>query len=370
MKLTWKNCFKIGFSIFVLYLGIHYWTYVSGFLSALLSAALPLLIGCAIAYVVNILMTFYERHYFVKTKSAAVEKSRRPVCLTLSILTLLVIVAAILLLVVPQLMQAVQLLWAEVPGELEKLSQWLQGIEWLPQEMKNLADSIDWRSKLGEMARFLSSGIGSVAGVLVSAVSSVFSGAVTTLISAIFAIYLLLGKEKLGRQCHRLMRFVLREKWYPRVCHVLNILDDSFRRYIVGQCTEALILGALCTLGMLILQFPYATMVGALVAFTALIPVAGAYIGAGFGAFMIFTVSPVKALVFLVYLLILQQLEGNLIFPRVVGSSLGLPGLWVLAAVTVFGGLFGVGGMLVGVPLTASVYTIIKDHVHKKEKEA
>ena len=308
-------------------------------------------------------MSFYERHYFTKSAAPAVKKSRRPVCMILSILTLAVIITGIVVLVVPQLMSAVQVLWAEVPRALEKLSAWLQGIEWLPQEMKNLAERIDWRSKLGEVARFLSSGIGSVAGMLVSTVSSVFSGAVTTLISAIFTIYLLSGKEKFGRQCPRLMRFVLRGKAYDRVCHVLDVLNDSFRRYIVGQCTEALILGALCTLGMLILQFPYASMIGALVAFTALIPVAGAYIGAAVGAFMILTVSPVKALGFLVFLIVLQQLEGNIIYPRVVGSSIGLPGIWVLAAVTIGGSLMGILGMLMAVPLAAAGYRLLRENI-------
>ena len=363
MEISWKTCVRVGISAFLLFLGITYWHGAVGLVSAVVGAALPLVIGGAAAYILNILMSFYERHYFAKSTATAVAKSRRPVCMILSILTLTVIVAGIIVLVVPQLMSAVQVLWAEVPGALEKVSAWLQGIEWLPQEMKNLAESIDWRSKLGELARFLSSGIGSVAGMLVSTVSSVFSGAVTTLISAIFTIYLLSGKEKLGRQCHRLMRFVLRGKWYGRVCHVLNILDDSFRRYIVGQCTEALILGALCTVGMLILQFPYATMVGALVAFTALIPVAGAYIGAGVGAFMILTVSPIKALGFLVFLVVLQQLEGNIIYPRVVGSSIGLPGIWVLAAVTIGGSLMGILGMLLAVPLAAAGYRLLKENV-------
>ena len=150
---------------------------------------------------------------------------------------------------------------------------------------------------------------------------------------------------------------------------MIHILDDCFHRYIVGQCTEAVILGALGSAGMVILRLPYALMVGALVAFTALIPVAGAYIGAAVGAIMILTVDPVKALIFLVFLVILQQLEGNLIYPKVVGSSMGLPGIWVLAAVTVGGGLAGILGMLLGVPLAAVVYRIIRDDVRKHESK-
>ena len=145
----------------------------------------------------------------------------------------------------------------------------------------------------------------------------------------------------------------------------LGILNDCFHKFIVGQCIEAVVLGLLCTIGMTIFKFPYATMIGALIAFTALIPVAGAYIGAGVGAFMILTVSPMQALLFLVFIVILQQLEGNLIYPRVVGSSIGLPGIWVLAAVTIGGGIMGVAGMLIGVPLAAALYRILRDDLKK-----
>jgi len=152
-----------------------------------------------------------------------------------------------------------------------------------------------------------------------------------------------------------------------KVQHVLSILNRSFHSYISGQCLEALILGLLCFAGMLIFRFPYAAMVSALVGCTALIPVAGAYIGAIVGAFMIFTVSPIKSLLFLLYLIVLQQIEGNLIFPRVVGQSIGLPGVWVLAAVTIGGGLFGIAGMLIGVPLAASLYQLLREDVQRRE---
>ena len=165
------------------------------------------------------------------------------------------------------------------------------------------------------------------------------------------------------------MRCYLSEKIWGRVEYFLDVLNDCFHRYIVGQCTEAVILGALCAVGMGLLRLPYAMMIGALVAFTALIPVAGAYIGAGVGAFMILTVDPFKALVFIVFLVILQQLEGNLIYPKVVGSSMGLPGIWVLAAVTVGGGIAGVLGMLIGVPLAATFYRILRDDVKKRMPE-
>ena len=180
----------------------------------------------------------------------------------------------------------------------------------------------------------------------------------------IFSIYLLLGKDRLKGQLMRLIKHYLSEKWYNRLFYLIKVLDDSFHRYIIGQCTEAVVLGVLCTAGMFLLRLPYAPMIGALVGFTALIPVAEAYIGAFVGALMLLTVSSVKSLVFLIYILILQQIEGNLIYPKVVGSSIGLPGIWVLAAVTIGGGIMGVTGMLFGVPVAAAVYKIIKDDIN------
>ena len=162
------------------------------------------------------------------------------------------------------------------------------------------------------------------------------------------------------------MKTYLKPTWYNRLTYFLQTLNSCFHSFVVGQCTEAVILGLLCMTGMMIFQFPYASMVGALIGFTALIPVAGAYIGAGVGAFMIFTVSPIKALLFLLFISILQQLEGNLIYPKVVGSSIGLPGIWVLAAVTIGGGVLGIGGMLLAVPLTATCYQMIRTDVVKR----
>ena len=161
----------------------------------------------------------------------------------------------------------------------------------------------------------------------------------------------------------------IKQSWYEKIVYVLATLNDCFRKYIVGQCTEAVILGGLCAVGMMILGLPYATMIGALVAFTALVPVAGAFIGGGIGAFMILMVNPIQALIFVVFLVVLQQLEGNIIYPKVVGSSMGLPAIWVLAAVTVGGGVAGILGMLLGVPVAAAAYRILRNDVNGKTEE-
>ena len=240
--------------------------------------------------------------------------------------------------------------------------------QYLPNAEANLGElGADWQQLLTRVLEWLGGGWDGLMNSVVATVSGVFSGAVTLVMGFMFSFYILYGKEKLGRQARRMMRSYLKPAWCERAFYVLHVLDDSFHRYVVGQCTEAVILGTLCTLGMLIFGFPYATMIGALVGATALIPIAGAYIGAGVGAILILTVSPVEALLFLVFIVILQQLEGNIVYPRVVGSQLGLPALWVLAAITVGGNVMGIGGMLLAVPLTTAIYRLVRENVRKRE---
>ena len=365
MKIEWKTCWKLGVSAFLFYLAVLYWPSLVRLFSTILGAAFPLLLGGVMAYALNILMSFYEKFYFPKKNETWVNKTRRPVCMLGAAVTLLTIVAAIIGLVVPELISCIQLIFKELPDFIEYLIKQADEMDLLSEEMLNELSAIDWQSKLGQVVKVLTSGLGSVMDVVVKTFTSVFSSVVTLFMGIIFSIYLLMGKDNLKRQGKMVLRRYLPIKACGKVFYVLNVLNDCFHRYIVGQCIEAVILGSLCALGMLVLRLPYATMIGALVGFTALIPVAGAYIGAGVGAFMIAMVSPLKAIIFLLFIMILQQLEGNLIYPRVVGSSLGLPGMWVLAAVTVGGGIMGVAGMLLGVPITAALYRILKDDVYE-----
>lgn len=366
MKIEWKSCLKIGISIFILYLCIYYWKSAASGLSVLASASMPLVLGAAIAYVVNILMRFYEKHYFTKSTKAIAVKSRRPVCMIAAFLTLAAIVALIIGLVVPQLVSCVKVLIAGAPYAMDYLIETAQKYNIVPENIIDNLAGIDWQTRIGDMIRTVGNGLGSVMDNVVKMLTSIFSGIVSGLIGFIFACYLLLSKDKLKSQINRLMEHYLKDKIVEKIDYIVKIFDDCFHNYIVGQCTEAVILGVLCTVGMLILRLPYATMIGALVAFTALIPVAGAYIGAAAGAFMILTYSPIKALVFLIFLIILQQIEGNVIYPKVVGSSVGLPAMWVLAAVTIGGGLMGVMGMLFAVPAAAGFYRLICDDISGK----
>lgn len=369
MKIEWKTCLKIGISAFLLYLCIHYLDNFANFIKTLFGAAFPLIIGAIIAYLINILMTFYEHHYFPKSQKLSVSKSKRPVCMTLAIITLLAIGSLIIGLVLPQLISCVELIIAELPAAISKVISWINTLDVVPDDIMSVITSIDWKSKIGQIAEMLTSGIGSVMDVVITAVTSVVSGVLTAIIGVIFAVYLLLSKDKLSNQADRIMKRYIKQSWNEKIHYVVSIIDDCFHRYIVGQCTEAVILGVLCTIGMLILRLPYAPMIGAFIAFTALIPIAGAYIGAAVGAFIILMESPVKALVFLVFIIILQQIEGNLIYPKVVGSSMGLPGIWVLAAITIGGGVMGITGILISVPVAATIYKLIRNDMIKREKE-
>ena len=371
MKLEWKSCFRLGATVFLTLLAIHYWSSLTGLIGVLFSAASALIIGCVIAYVLNILMSFYEKHYFPKNQSKAVEKSKRVVCMLAAMLTLVAVVVLIIGLVLPELAACIRLLIAEIPEAIDSAVAWLEETGLLATVMTEDAVaslmSINWQEKMTELISVLAAGVGGVAQVAVDAVSATVSGVAQFVIGLIFAIYLLIGKETLGGQVNRLMEHYLKPAWNEKIRYVVGIFDNSFHKFIVGQCIEAVVLGVLCIIGMTILRLPYAMMIGTLIGFTALIPVAGAYIGAGVGAFMILTVLPVQALIFLVFVVILQQLEGNLIYPKVVGSSIGLPGVWVLAAVTIGGGIMGITGMLLGVPTVASVYQLVRNDLNKEK---
>ena len=367
MRLDWKTCFRVCASLFCLYLFVYYWKDVSHLLSTFISALSPLLLGLIMAYVLNILMSLYEAHYFPKRTDSWVAKSRRAVCLPAAVITLVAIGALVVGLVVPELLSCVRLLINEVEPALEKLadSQWAAQL--VPADLLNKLDAVNWSDVIDKAVKMVANGLGSAAGTLFTTVSSAISGAVNFFLGFIFAIYLLLDRDRLRQQSRRLMRSYLPSSFHRKLTHCLQVLNECMHKFIVGQCAEALILGVLCAAGMAVFRFPYALMIGTLIGFTALIPIAGAYIGAGVGAVMILTQSPVKALLFLLFIVVLQQLEGNLIYPKVVGNSIGLPALWVLAAITVGGSLMGIPGMLLGVPLAAAFYRLLREDLLRRE---
>ncbi|MBR3836789.1 MAG: AI-2E family transporter [Clostridia bacterium] len=362
-----RICATVGISAFLLYLAIHFWPQVATLLGTLFSAALPLILGAGLAYIFALPMDFYRHRFFPKSQKKWVAKLRDPLCLVFSVLSVLAVIALVIGLVVPQLISCVRLILDLVPTAMRSIIAFLDEHHLLSEDVLAILKDVDWKSRIGDLFDVVTNGVTGVVGVVINTVTGVISGIVTGFLSFIFAMYILLRRPQLERQFNRVCRCYLSHRIYTKLAYFISVTNDCFHKYIVGQCVEAVILGVLCAIGMLILRLPYAAMISALIAFTALIPIAGAYIGAAVGAFMILTVSPLKALIFLIFLVILQQLEGNLIYPKVVGSSLGLPGIWVLAAITLGGGIMGILGMFLGVPLFAVLYRILRRNVKNRE---
>lgn len=348
------------------------------FVSIALQAMYPLLLGIIIAYIFNIILSFFEAHYFPHKDTKFFRYSRRPLCVVLSFLSAVAIIVLVLNIVIPELIGAIKLISSEIPPFIIKGRDYIIAkLNEYPDVQKQVTDlfnefdlkALDWATITDKAFTFFESG---VMGLLTSALGliSIIAGTVTNIVLAvIFAIYLLLRKDKLLRDIRRLLNLWFSDKHNSQIQRVCKTANETFKSFFVGQFVEAILLGCLCFIGMTILQLPYAAMSATLVGVTALIPIVGAFLGAGISAFIILTESPMQALVFLIFLVILQQLEGNLIYPKVVGDSIGLPGIWVLAAVTVGGGLWGIPGMLLGVPLAATIYKIFFEQLESKEKE-
>ncbi len=369
--MKWKKYVELGITAVIVLLIIKYSQSFLDFIGLLFGILLPILAGCAIAYVINIIMSFYERHYFRKSKSSFGEKSRRPVCLTGAVVTVFAVIALILLLVTPEIANSVNLILTQLPATINELLKNEMIASSLPEELVESLRDINWNELFAMIVEVLSSGAaGNIANTVVGAVSSVFGTVSTVFIGVVFALYILGEKEKLGIQFNDLITHYLPEKLTKNLLYFCGTANRCFHSFIVGQCTDALILGCLCAVGMLILQMPYVLMVSVMVSFTALIPFAGAYIGSIAGMLIILTVSPVKAIIFIIFITVLNNLEGNLIYPRVVGNSIGLPAIWVIAAVTIGGGLGGIPGMILGVPLTATIYSLISDNLNKKKAQS
>ena len=369
-KIEMKNLLKIAGVVFALYLCIHYWSGAATILKTAFAAVLPLLIGAALAYPLDILTSFFERHLLSKSNNKLIVRTRRGLAVALSLISLVSIVALIIALVVPQLTKCIKMLIDEIPDALSFIVAQLDKFEFVPDDIIGFLSGIDWQSKITSIISTVTSGVGSVMTVVISTVSTVVSGVTTAVLAVIFAIYVLLSKDKLLSQLKTLIKHYLPEVVSEKLYYVSSVANDSFHKFIVAQCTEAVILGALCTLGMFILRLPYAAMIGAVTVVTAFIPVVGALLGGAVGAFLILMESPVKALIFIVFIVLLQQIEGDLIYPKVVGNSMGLPSIWVLAAVTVGAGMFGVLGMLLSVPAASTVYRLIKNDVIRKDRLA
>ncbi len=363
---SWKTCLRVGTSAFLLFLCVRYWDLAVGFLLLALRAATPIIAGCAIAFILNIPMRFFERHFFPNNKAPHMKAVRRGVCLLLAFLCVGAILTLLAVLVIPELVDCAELLVANVPGTLQSISDAVADSDLATPEFAQWLNGLNWQELIEKVGGVLLSGFGGAVGMAAGVITSVISVTFNALMALIFAAYVLAGKEQLGRQAKTLGRRYLKKDWREKIAHVLAVVEDCFHDYIVGKGADAVALGVMCAAGMLIFRFPFAAVVGTVVGFTALIPVIGGYIGGLIGFLLILTVSPLQAALFLLYLVILQQLEGNLIYPKIIGKTLGLPGIWVLAAVIVGGGTMGIVGMLLGVPIAAAIYRLVQEDVRRR----
>lgn len=325
---------------------------------------LPLLIGVAVAYILNILVSGYEKVYFPDSNNRIINNTRRGMTVLLSIITIILILFLLLRIIIPQVVASTSLLIAGFPAVYDQLLIWInQHADLFPGLQQQVASlDMDGQTVITRgLEVFGNWAIGTV-----SLLSSVFNKIVAYVLAAIFAVYLLFAKEQIKDNFNKLFNAYMRTDRRERLYDDLKITDEVFSSFIVGQFKEAVILGVLCTVGMLIFGFPYATTIGPVIGLTALIPLIGAYIGAAVGFLLIVMVNPIQALWFIVFIVVLQQIEGNLIYPKVVGDSVGLPGIWVFASIIVGGGLMGIVGILLGVPIAATVYKLLAKAANKR----
>ena len=347
----------------------------------LLDLLAPFLAGGAVAFVLNVPMRFIESKLLPTpggkpTASRRVRRFLRPVSLLLTFLFVVLVILVLVLVIAPELVRTVAGLGVTIQNAVLRFLNWAeemfantpQVMEWLNSLTFNW-QSINWQSLINQVVDVVKSGATSILSSAFSTAMNVFNGVADTFIAFFFACYLLLQKEKLGLQCRKALYALLPRKGADRVVEVFSLSHRIFSSFITGQCTEAVILGTMFFIVMSILNMPYAVLVGCTIAVTALIPIVGAFIGCGLGAFLLLMVSPMQALIFVAMFLILQQVEGNLIYPHVVGSSVGLPSIWVLAAVSIGGSLMGVAGMLLFIPMTSVIYTLFRQFVYRRLRE-
>ena len=363
-----RNLLKVIIIAIVIYWGINNFGIIGTVFGKIIEIIFPFILGGALAFILNIPMTFFENKLSKiknkKRKSLINKNLIRFISLILAIIVITFILYLIINLIVPELIDIIKLLVSNIPYYAEEINKFINSNTENIQEIDSLISGMnfDTDSIKNELMEILSS-------VLSSSVSLVMGvvGLITNLIIAIiFAIYILTSKEKLKNQVLRIIKAYCKKEKAIKIIEVGRITNKTFKNFLTVQALEATILGSLCIIGMLILKIPYAVPIGVLVGVTALIPVVGAFIGIIIGAILILSAEPIKVITFIIFVLILQQVEGNVIYPRVVGGSVGLPGMWVLVAVTVGGSLFGILGMLLGVPVFSVIYSMIKKDTEKR----
>lgn len=364
-------CFAIAFYFILENLEI-----VKSVIDGILNTISPFLIGTGLAFILNIPMSWFERKVFTprKTKNRMTKKSRvaRPVSIMAAFIFLIFIISLIIKLVIPELISVIVMFVKDFPGLALNIKEWAIDLTKQYPDISSQIQSIeiDWNAVSNEIINFSKNLAGSVVTSSIGFIISFVGGIFDFIISMVFAIYILSSKEKLKTQFKNIIKAYLPEKKANYMLKICSLSKTTFYNFFTGQCTEALILGTLCFIGMLILRLPYAITISVLIAVTALIPIIGAFIGIIIGAILILSIEPIKSAIFIVFLIILQQIESNAIYPKVVGSSVGLPGMWVLVAVVVGGSFGGMLGLLLGLPTASVLYIIFKeDVINRLEKK-
>ncbi len=346
--------------------------WIFGLLGQVLTGCRPLFIGFAIAFILDRPCAFFYRHY-ARNLGRRGRKLGRPLAVLTSYLVFIAVIVSLFSFVIPRVMESLRMLTWSLGGYIANLQELLNVVadylDWenMDLDLNSLLTSL--RDYLQGFLNGLLSSVSSAATQVMVVTGNIISWLVTLVLAIVFSVYMLAGKEKLLSQGRRLLRAYLPKRWADGVSDVIHLTSETFANFVSGQLIEACILGGLCALGTFFIQPDYAALVGVIIGVSALIPVAGAYIGALLSAFLLVMVNPVRALVFLIFLAVLQQIEGNVIYPRVVGTSIGLPGIWVLAAVTVGGGLFGLLGVLLSVPVASVLYALLKRDVQRRLRE-
>lgn len=361
--------------VFTALLVVALWKFdvVLGVLKTIWDIIFPFVLGGAIAFLTNVPMSFLEKKIFekVKKKNKIVRKLERPISLILTIVLVVGVIALVMFGVIPQLTRTTGTLVTSINDFIPQMQSWIGEFFHNNQEIMNLVDQIefdpDQAIKWG--ISLLGNGAGNMMNTTMLAVGSIVSGVATFFIAFSFACYILFQKEKLHIQIRKVFFAFLPRQKADTFLKVCSLTYRTFANFLAGQCLEAVILGSMFVVTLSILRMPYALLIGILIAFTALIPIFGAFIGCAVGSFLIFMVNPQQAILFVIVFLVLQQIEGNLIYPHVVGESVGLPSIWVLAAVTIGGNLMGIVGMLVFIPLLSVLYTIFREFVYLRLKK-
>ena len=361
--------------VFTALLVVALWKFdvVLGVLKTIWDIIFPFVLGGAIAFLTNVPMSFLEKKIFekVKKKNKIVRKLKRPISLILTIVLVVGVIALVMFGVIPQLTRTMGNLVTSINDFIPQMQSWIGEFFHNNQEIMNLVDQIefdpDQAIKWG--ISLLGNGAGNMMNTTMSAVGSIVSGVATFFIAFSFACYILFQKEKLHIQIRKVFFAFLPRQKADAFLKVCSLTYRTFANFLAGQCLEAVILGSMFVVTLSILRMPYALLIGVIIAFTALIPIFGAFIGCAVGSFLIFMVSPQQAILFVIVFLVLQQIEGNLIYPHVVGESVGLPSIWVLAAVTIGGNLMGIVGLLVFIPLLSVLYTIFREFVYLRLKK-